>query len=293
MDNQFTVINKEYVKGDLKLTSNELTIMILLCQTKTLKNQSIFTLKYLMEQLGYETGNISRTQDKIKKILIQLEKDGILRYYNTTLEKSVNNIKANKIGRNDLIFATDDIEPTEFVMLYDKDIKAIIDYSNNHKADLYKLLHMYTYICSCINNNKQDENYKLCYMTLNTLIKEMEMSNNTILKYLDILDEELKIIKHDYAGYKYRDKNGIKCNTTHFCRYEDGEILNTRLRKIRQENNLKVSTVEERNKVKKKISIKGQITRLEKKEKYNILTEKDIDRLSLLREEYKKLKTIH
>ena len=293
MDNQFTMINKEYVKGDLKLTSNELTIMILLCQTKTVKNQSIFTLKYLMEQLGYETGNISRTQDKIKKILIQLEKDGILRYFNTTLEQDKNNIKANKIGRNDLIFATDDIEPDEFVILYDKDIKAIIDYSNNHKADLYKLLHMYTYICSCINNNKQDDNYKLCYMTLNTLIKEMEMSNNTILKYLDVLDKELKIIKHDYAGYKYISKTEVKCNITHFSRYDDREILNNKLNRIRQEVGFKESTPEMRNYVKKKISIKNKISRLEKKEKKDILTEKDANKLLSLREEYKKLKTIH
>lgn len=291
-ENKYYVkLNNEYIKGDLKLTSKELAIMILLCQTKNLNNQSIFTIQYLMDKLGYECeSNPSRNLKFIRDILIQLEKDGILRFYKDIIESKDNLVQAKTLNRSKYCIATDDMLPQEYTMLYNQDIENIIEYCNNNPLDRYKLLHLYTYICCHISNNKQNENYKLCYMTINKLSEELEFRNETIYKYLDALDDKLKIIYHDYAGYGYTN-NIIKSQVTHYCRYEDKEILNNKLNEIRKDKNIKESNYEKRKLIHKKISVKQKINYLKNKENKNTITDIENEKLEQLKDEYENINT--
>jgi|GEM_PF-6440793 len=286
MEQQFTIINNEYIKGDLQLTSKELTIWILLSQNKTVKNQCIFTLQWIANKLG-QTNNSTRKINNIKDILIYLEQDNILKYYNDTVEEDSNRVQATDIGRNDLIYTTDDLVPTEYAIVYDDDIRAIMTYCNNNKVDTYGMINLYAYIMASINNNEKDENYKLCYMAIKTLTRELQLSETTILKYLKVLDE-IEIIKHDYAGYGYND-NKVKNETTYFSRYKDRKLLEGRLIKIRKEKNITESTPIARDKVKKKISLKQKINILKKKEEENKITDKEREELRQLKQEYDKL----
>lgn len=283
---QFTIINNEYIKGDLQLTSKELTIWILLSQNKTVKNQCIFTLQWLANKLG-QTNNSTRKINNIKDILISLEQDNILKYYNDTVEDDCNRVQATDIGRNDLIYTTDDLVPTEYAIVYDDDIRAIMNYCNNNKVDTYGMINLYTYIMGSINNNEKDENYKLCYMAIKTLARELQLSETTILKYLGVLDD-IEIIKHDYAGYGYNN-NKVKTSITYFSRYKDREILNNRLIKTRTDKKLKDSNRESRDKVKKKISLKQKINILKKKEEGNKITDKEREKMKELKKEYSEL----
>jgi DNA-binding transcriptional MocR family regulator len=185
----------------------------------------------------------------------------------------------------DIVFAElyDSLEDN-FTMIYDNEIDFILDYCKSNKINKYLIIHLYLYILSCINNNKQDEDYKLAYPKIETMANELEISENTVLKYIDILKAN-KLIYYNNVGYKI--VNGeYRMTNTYYCRNEDIELLNNRLDKIKQTKNITIMNKSDKVKTNNKRSVKQKINKLINKLNK---TEEEIERLKLLQEEYEQL----
>lgn len=284
-DRNFTTINNDYIKGDNALTCDELSTLLLISMNKTVKNQYIFTIKHLLN-LTYNDKNLNRKVDTIKNILKQLNYDKILYYYKSTRENSNNILDIDTIDRNDLIFATDNILlDGNFTMIYDDDIYSILKDSNKYNIDINILLSIYVYICSYLNNNKQDENYKLCYVAHETICNDLNIAENTLLKYIEVLND-INIIRSDYAGYKETAKGKIKNEVMYYCRCEDENILIKRLADIRKDKGILKLNNRSKKKSNTKRSIKQIINNLERKNKNNTINDIESVKLELLKKEY-------
>jgi len=284
MERNFTTIDNNYIKGNNTLSPNELTILTVISMNKTVKNQYIFTLKHLLNLLG-ATNNPTRKIKEIKQILISLEKENILEYYNATIEKDKTKLNISKTDKNDLIFATNNILLSEgFTQIYDDEIIKIL---NLQEVNTNELLTLYIYILSFINFNQQSEDYKLCFVSHENIMDNLGLAKSTIIKYIKLLTDN-NLLRCDYAGFK--TTNGFKNETMYYCRAEDEKLLIERLNNIRKDKSITPLTSKNKNILNLKRSIKQKINRLKKKEEDNIITNIEIEKLKQLKEEYKTLK---
>lgn len=282
-DITFTRIPNQYIKyikdKDYEvLSSNDLLIFILLMQNINSKGISIFNIKWLCDKLGTTIKNRKRIKS-LKNTLDNLE----FEYYNDNLLKIKLNQRDTINDKNSLIFAKFNIEIDDnFTKIEDWEIDAILEYCNTNTIDKALITHLYTYIVSCINNNESDEEYGLAYPKIETIEQELEISRNTIIKYIDILNE-LKIITNNYVGY--RITNGkIKMTNTYYCRYRDKELLDNYINKLKKNKDNNSIDNEKKNKINLKRSLKQKINRLDKKENR---TEEENNKLQKLLDEYK------
>jgi len=285
MKNTFTSISNDYIKGNSKLDSKKLFLFLILMQNRTSKDTCMFNVRYLCDRLDATTRNTNRTK-YITDTLKYFQEQQILFFSNKYNCIDEINIEEFVIGNKmDIVFAElyDSLEDN-FTMIYDNEIDFILDYCKSNKINKYLIIHLYLYILSCINNNKQDEDYKLAYPKIETMANELEISENTVLKYIDILKAN-KLIYYNNVGYKI--VNGeYRMTNTYYCRNEDIELLNNRLDKIKQTKNITIMNKSDKVKTNNKRSVKQKINKLINKLNK---TEEEIERLKLLQEEYEQL----
>jgi DNA-binding transcriptional regulator YhcF (GntR family) len=282
---KFTIISNDYIKGDSKLDSKKLFLFLILMQNRTTKDTCMFNVRYLCDRLDATTRNTNRTKYIIDTLKYFQEKQ-ILFFsdkYNCIDEINIEKfITENKM---DIVFA-ELYEPFEdnFTMIYDNEIDFILDYCKNNKINKYLIINLYLYILSYINNNEKDEDYKLCYPSIETLANELQISENTVLKYIDILKEN-KLLYYNNVGYKI--VNGeYKMTNTYYCRYDDKEVLENKLDNIRQTKSINIMNKSDKMKTNNKRSLKQKINKLINKLNK---TEEEVEKLKLLQEEYKQL----
>ena len=287
-DTNFIKIDNQYIKGDKILTSQELTILTLLCRNRTVKNQFTFTIKWIIHKLGLKdtTKNITT----IRNTLNILQRDNILKYYSDTEESPSNEINILHLDKTDFTYASIEEETDNFTMLYDNELTKIIEYSNTHKVDVYNIINFYIYVLSFINTNSKDENYKLCYVSMDNINNELGLSENTIIKYINIL-KDINLLRCDYAGYKENAKGQVKNSTMYYCRACDEELLIERLNKIRDDQGFIKLNSRNKDKSNIKKSIKQKINYLNKRKENNNITKIELITLEKLKEEYNKLTT--
>lgn len=287
-ERNYTTIDNEFIKGNKALTTDELSILTIIAMNKTVKNQYIFTIKNILKQLNI-TSNCTRKTNEIKNTLIQLNKCNVLDYYSSTLENDKTILDINTIDKTDIIHATTNlILQTGFTLIYDDEIHTILENANKYKADTYTLISLFVYICSYINNNEQDENYKLCYVSHETIMNDLDIAENTIIKYIDIL-KQIHILSCDYSGFKETSKGKIKNDVMYYCRAEDEELLINRLNKVRKEKGILKLNSRSKDKSNCKKSIKQKINILKRKESNNKITNVELITLKLLQQEYNQL----
>lgn len=285
MKNTFTSISNDYIKGESKLDSKKLFLFLILMQNRTTKDTCMFNVRYLCDRLDTTTRNTNRTK-YITDTLKYFQEQQILFFsnkYNCIDEINIEEfVTENKM---DIVFAElyESLEDN-FTMIYDNEIDFILDYCKKNKINKYLIIHLYLYILSCINNNKQDEDYKLAYPKIETIANELKISENTVLKYIDILKEN-KLIYYNNVGYKI--VNGeYKMTNTYYCRVEDIELLNNRLDKIKQTKNITIMNKSDKLKTNNKRSLKQKINKLTNKLNK---TNEEIEKLKILQEEYEQL----
>lgn len=285
-DITFTRIPNRYIKylKDINyeiLSSNDLLILILLMQNINSKGISIFNLKWLCDKLGTTIKNRKR----IKSLENTLNELDFEYYCDNSLEIKLNPSEIMKNDKNSLIFAKSNIDIDDnFTKLEDWEVYRILEYCNKNTIDKALIVHLYTYIVSCINNNESDEEYGLAYPKIETMELELEISKNTILKYIDVLDE-LKIITSNYVGY--RITNGkIKMTNTYYCRYRDKELLDNYINKLKKNKDNNSIDNEKKNKINLKRSLKQKINKLNEKENK---TKEENNKLQKLLAEYETL----
>lgn len=285
MKNYFTKIPNYLIKGDFELNSKELTVATLLMTTRNGKDICMFTLKWLYNTLNIADKN-SYSQKEIKSILKMFSDEEIFFYRDNIFTSDEQGIDIESIGKTDLIFAELYQDMTDsFTMIIDNEIENIIKYSNENKIDTYSLLTTYTYICSCINNNEQCEEYLLCFPSLLNIADAVNISEKTVLKYINIL-KDLNIFSFDYAGYKVLADGKVKNSKMYYTRVGNEEILLQRLQKEREEHGYYHVSKRLKDKTNLKRSIKQKINDLEKKTDTNLIENEE---LKLLKEEYNKL----
>jgi hypothetical protein len=285
MKDYFTKIPNDFIKGDIELNAKELTIATLLLETRNGKDICMFTLKWLYKKLNIADKN-TYSQKEIKSILKMFSDEEIFFYHEDIDSDDEESLDINSIGKSDLIFAelyNDMVD--NFTIIKDKDVKDIIKYSNNNRIDTFSLLTTYTYICSCINNNEQCEDYLLCFPSLINISENVNITEKTVLKYIDIL-KELNIFVFDYAGYKVLYDGKIKNGKMFYTRVENEQILLNKLQKEREEHGYISISKRFKDKSNLKRSIKQKINDLEKKEEINLI---ENEQLILLKEKYNEL----
>ncbi len=286
MADKYTKIPNEFIWGNNKLESDKLFLLTILFQGRTMKDISYFNVKYLCKRLSTTTSNINRTKYIINtmkyfqdnKIFAFSDKPDTSN--DIDIEQELNKDKTG-IYFAELYYSMDG----KYTIIKDQEIELILNICENNKLDKYKMFHMYLYILSCINNNETDEEYKLARPSLNTISNVVDISETTILKYIEVLNSE-NILYYDCVGYKI--VNGkYKMTNTYYCRIENKELLDKLIQKKKQEVDINVLTSKDKNKTNKKRSLKQKINKLYKKENK---TDKDIELLKQLTEEYEQIK---
>lgn len=271
---EYTQIPNMYIVGESALINKELATILIILMNRGFKNGIMINVNYLMEQLNLR-------KKEVINILIELQDKGILYYCKDKQTK--HNINLNyDIDKNRLFYAVFDLEITDdYTQIYDEELLHILNYKKKN-INNYTMLEIFLYITQHINNNKEVKEYKTAFPSYAIITEELCISENTLIKYLNILKEEQLLI-FDYAGYKETAKGEIKNGNMYYARYEDEEILLNLLTLIRSEKGF--IKVNKRNKDKSNLkrSLKQRINKLKKE---GVKTKTDKEQLKLLIKEY-------
>lgn len=296
-DDNFIQMNNKYIRDSQNtneiLNSSELTILALIKINQTIKGTYVFTLNWIMKTLYYADKN-TRKLKEIKEILQEFINIDMIEVYKNVVTDEENMIKdINVFDKNDLIYCKiieeiGEIDMKNFTIIYDREIFKIIEISKIHKIDTYDLLHFTLYIYSLLDNNKGQEDYRLCFPSLLKIYEAISLSETTIEKYIGVL-KKYEIIEADYAGYKETSKGKIKNGNMFYCRYMDRDLLIDRIEKERQAYGFIKQNKLSKDKKNLKISITQKINNLTKLKEKGLANELDIKRLEMMIEERGKL----
>lgn len=284
----FTMIPNEVIKLENELTTKELLILTIILTTRAgNKNICIFNLQSIYSTLGIKSNN-TKTKKEVKDILQLFKDENILQYFTDIFyTEEIDNIL--NYDKNNLIYAhIIDLDSEGFTYILDQEIKYILDYSKENKLDTSIMLKICLYILSFINENEQDEYYKLAFPKMTTIAENVDVTEKTVLKHINAL-KELKILNFDYAGFKEMRDGKIKNGNMFYCRYEDSKIL---LEQLERERNTK-GFIKQNKLQKDKSNLKRRITQeinyINKKIENNTADEIEREKIKLLKEEYSKL----
>ncbi|MBN1076063.1 hypothetical protein DVV91_17220 [Clostridium botulinum] len=286
---KYTKIPNALIKGDMELNSKELSILTLLYMTRNGKDVCIFNLQYIYDNLNIKSNN-TYGKNEIKKILNLFYTDEILIYFNSIFLKDESIIENISLyDKNKIIFAELNQDIFEsYTLILDHDIYKIIEYSNKYKIDVYSLIKTYMYIFSTFNYDDKSEDYLLGYPSIANISETINSTEETILKYIDIL-RELEIFIYDYSGFKQCSNGEIKNGNMYYTKFGNDEILLNKLNKERKEHGYIQINKRCRDKSNLKRSLKQQINRILKNQKSNKLSIVEQETLQLLKEKYEEL----
>lgn len=285
MRGKYTIIPNVHIRFDDKLESDKLLLYLIIMQNRTGKDTCIFSIRELCNRLGTTTRNTNRTKYIIDTLKYFEEKEIFFfsDYYNCknqiSIEQYSNDNKLNIIYAELMDEITGD-----FTIIYDDEVDSILELCQNNNINKYNMVHLYLYILSFIKENKQDEDYKLAYPSINNISEALGFSEYTIFKYIKILKEQ-NILYYDSIGYKI--VNGeYKMTNTYYCRMEDKDILDKFIDIKRKDKGVTPMSKKDKNTINLKRSLKQKINKLYKKQNK---TKEEIDKLKELEKEYEQL----
>lgn len=284
----FTMIPNEVIKLENELTTKELLILTIILTTRAgNKNICIFNLQSIYSTLGIKSNN-TKTKKEVKDILQLFKDENILQYFTDIFcTEEIDNIL--NYDKNNLIYAhIIDLDSEGFTYILDQEIKYILDYSKENKLDTSIMLKICLYILSFINENEQDEYYKLAFPKMATIAENVDVTEKTVLKHINAL-KELKILNFDYAGFKEMRDGKIKNGNMFYCRYEDSKILLEQLERERSTKGFIKQNKLQKDKSNLKRRITQEINYINKKIENNTADEIEREKIKLLKEEYSKL----
>lgn len=284
----FTMIPNEVIKLENELTTKELLILTIILTTRAgNKNICIFNLQSIYSTLGIKSNN-TKTKKEVKDILQLFKDENILQYFTDIFcTEEIDNIL--NYDKNNLIYAhIIDLDSEGFTYILDREIKYILDHSKENKLDTSIMLKICLYILSFINENEQDEYYKLAFPKMTTIAENVDVTEKTVLKHVNAL-KELKILNFDYAGFKEMRDGKIKNGNMFYCRYEDSKILLEQLERERSTKGFIKQNKLQKDKSNLKRRITQEINYINKKIENNTADEIEREKIKLLKEEYSKL----
>jgi biotin operon repressor len=285
LENKYIMIPNDFIDGEKKLNSDKLLLLTILLQGRTGADTCLFSIRYLCQRLNTTTGNTNRTKFIIDTLKYFQDKD--ILFFSDTIEcdNEINIEKVTKQNKMDVFFAELQHEIGKFTKLYYNELKIILDYCNNNKVDKYLITHLYLYIMRLIETNDDAETYKLSYPSIEKMATLLNISENTVLKYIKILKEDMNLLYYDNVGY--RIVNGkYKATKTYYCRVDDKEFLDNRITIENKDKSITPLNKKEKSKINNKRSLKQKINNLTKKLNKS---EEEMEELKSLEKQYNKL----
>lgn len=206
----------------LKQTSDK-TILILhqLSILSNMKDTTLLSIKYLIEQINYKDND--QIRNEIKTILLKLELDNLIKI----------NSKINKSNELIVIDVSNLKQLDRFILLEDNEYKEIINSTKNKKEqlNLLKLLLYFKY--KSYKRPYKESIYdtggkaNCCTQDYITIVKDTNITIKNINKYIDKL-KELNLITYTNIGYKILDGKITQCNNIYvvnsLCNKDEIEI---------------------------------------------------------------------
>jgi hypothetical protein len=286
LGDKFTKIPNDYINGEKKLESDKLFLLTILLQGRTPNDVCFLSVRYLCNRLNTTTGNTNRTKYIIDTLKYFQEHEILFFSDENECEDKIDIDETIKQNKMDIFFAElyNDMD-NNFTMLYHKELNTILEYCNNNKIDKYIMVHLYLYIIRLIENNEQAEKYKLSFPKIESIAEVVDISENTVLKYLKVLKDDMKLLYYNSVGYKI--VNGkYKATNMYYCRIEDKELLDYRIKNEQKDKGIISLDKQSKNKINNKRSLKQKINILNKKIDK---TDEEIIKLKQLEEEYKQI----
>jgi biotin operon repressor len=285
LENKYIMIPNDFIDGEKKLNSDKLLLLTILLQGRTGADTCLFSIRYLCRRLNTTTGNTNRTKFIIDTLKYFQDKD--ILFFSDTIEcdNEINIEKVTKQNKMDVFFSELQHEIGKFTKLYYNELKIILDYCNNNKVDKYLITHLYLYIIRLIETNADAETYKLSYPSIEKMATFLNISENTVLKYIKALRENMTLLYYDNVGY--RIVNGkYKATKTYYCRMDDKEFLDNRISIENKDKSITPLNKKEKSKINNKRSLKQKINNLTKKLNKS---EEEMEELKSLEKQYNKL----
>jgi hypothetical protein len=286
LEDKFIKVPNTYIDGEDVLEADKLFLLVLLFQSKSSRDICTFSVRQLCTRLNTTTGNTNRTKYIINTLKYFQEKQILFFSDEYDCSNEINIEEYTTKSKIDLYYADEYIDKQgTFTMLYDKEFNKIINYCNNNKVDKYLMLNLFLYIIKKINNNEKDEDYKLCYPSIQKIAEVLKISETTVLKYIKILRDDIELLYYDNVGYKI--VNGkYKETNIFYSKMEDKDYVIQRIKK--EQENKSITSIDKptKNKLNQKRSLKQKINILIKK--INKTSEEN-NKLIELQNQYKEL----
>lgn len=302
----FYGLNEDDKKSIFKITKDYKTLQVInfLTENKTVKEECMFTIEYLTQQIGYSIKDSkSKIIKDVKKILATLEE---LKLIKCTNGEDLSKVTLKKFIVLDIsnLITTKDGEKIKYFQLYQKDKEKILKY-DKEKIDNVKLLNYYCYLRSRMywHKNKWDTyiatggKAQVCYPTYETINRDLKLTDATITKYNKILDVDLNLIKIANPGlyHNKNDKNKITRESPNIYTMTEIQTWDHELKEgIKQywyyykDKRVKVKGGTYKNNNKK---ANGYVARIKHLEKQGKATEKQIEKKNSLLESIKNADT--
>ena len=195
-------------------------VLSFLVSIRDRRSISRFTLKYLIENSGNKIDrHKGKNLDKFKELLSLLQ----------TYKYIECDIDLSKVKENDFIvckvlldFKTKEVtiqdndetiienKFTEFFKIDIDEYYRLIE--SNSKLDTCTLVNIYFYIVARISN--KNNKAKVCYMSIDNILKDLNISKNTLTKYISYLKDN-KFIYFDNIGTIEKDGKKLTSNNVY------------------------------------------------------------------------------
>lgn len=245
---RYTMINKKWFSEEdnwiERFSQYGFTIMVLLLKRKTVRNEVIFSMEYIMKSLGVKSTNANR--NKIINTLKKFENSKLLEY-----DVNIENINDTDDITGDILEKLGaDFKQGNFVIINDKELNAILSCDSGIHKD--KLLTLFAFIKGCINSET-----KVCQLSFDCLRDNTKIVHDlTIETYIKIL-KELGLLLYGNAATLYNEETGAvrECANIYALNTEGGaEALKDAIEKDLKEKSKLYKTTKKSKKSDKKRS---------------------------------------
>lgn len=267
---------------------------MLILMHDNLREQSIITIDNIINLMNLKS--TSREQKFIKDLLQKLKDSYYIELYSNPQiieENKINDISS--INKNDFVYMakTEKMRLDDnFTLLYDKEIFKILNYLKE-PINNYSMLQLFSYLIKSISNNALNDDYLLCYPSYKDMNDKFGLSESTISKYIDIL-QEINLIRCDYTGIEQLASGKIKNTKMYYCRAKDEQALIDKIEYERKEKGFIKLNKKSKDDSNLKRSITQRINYLENKLNNNTITESEMITLRELKKvNYKGLQNKH
>lgn len=194
MDYNFVIVSNDWFRNNKHIYSNEELLLFALLQKNMLfRNRNIiFNLDWIYRQFNIKSNDSAR-QKRIRKSLYKFYKNSIFSFDTDVL----------KVNKNILIYGNMTEIENNYTMIRDSELDTILQssFSIEEKRNIFA--------CFCNIKSRIDEkNY--CYPSISEIANNTNCSEKSVINYIHILKDELKLILVGNPGNRVFNNKIVK-----------------------------------------------------------------------------------